>query len=177
MRVLHEAVLARGDWSLSYDKLAISNTYSHAKNRNDPRPITLSKVAFLESGFSAVDILGGSDGPPCISSFDISDVQTSSISGYNSCRRVPGCVQLVWHNHDKLANIIRLSQSILKNLIQSSKNLVIFRCILFKYAGSMYKLLWFCTDRKKASAMNNFLSFPTYFSEKVVMPSHERAYR
>ena len=65
MRVLHGAVLARGDWSLLYDKLAISNTYSHAKNRNDPRPITLSKVAFLESGFSAVDILGGSNGPPC----------------------------------------------------------------------------------------------------------------
>ena len=71
MRVLREAVLARGDWSLLYDKLAISNTYSHAKNRNDPRPITLSKVAFLESGFSAVAILGGgwlqspaSDGPP-----------------------------------------------------------------------------------------------------------------
>ena len=71
MRVLREAVLARGDWPLLYDKLAISNTYSHAKNRNDPRPITLSKVAFLESGFSAVAILGGgwlqspdSDGPP-----------------------------------------------------------------------------------------------------------------
>ena len=49
----------------------MSNTYSHAKNRNDPRPITLSKVAVLESGFSAVAILGGgwlqspaSDGPP-----------------------------------------------------------------------------------------------------------------
>ena len=28
---------------------------------------------------------------------------------------------------------------------------------------------------KKASAMNNFLSFPTYFSEKTVMASHERA--
>ena len=72
MRVLREAVLARGDWPLLYDKLAISNTYSHAKNRNDPRPITLSKMAFLESGFSAVAILGGgwlqspaSDGPPC----------------------------------------------------------------------------------------------------------------
>ena len=50
----------------------MSNTYLHAKNRNDPRPITLSKVALLESGFSAVAILGGgwlqspaSDGPPC----------------------------------------------------------------------------------------------------------------
>ena len=83
MRVLREAVLARDDWPLLYDKLArddwpllydklaMSNTYSHAKNRNDPRPITLSKVAFLESGFSAVAILGGgwlqspaSDGPP-----------------------------------------------------------------------------------------------------------------
>ena len=34
----------------------------------------------------------------------------------------PGCVQLaisVLHNHDKLANIMRLSQSILKNLNQS----------------------------------------------------------
>ena len=71
MRVLREAVLARGDWPLLYDKLAISDTYSHAKNRNDPRPITLWKMAFLESGFSAVAILGGgwlqspaSDGPP-----------------------------------------------------------------------------------------------------------------
>ena len=73
MRVLREAVLARGDWPLLYDKLAISDTYSHAKNRNDPRPITLWKMAFLESGFSAVAILGGgwlqspaSDGPPCM---------------------------------------------------------------------------------------------------------------
>ena len=71
MRVLSEAVLARDDWPLVHDKLAMSNTYSHAKNRNDARPITLSKVAFLESGFSAVAILGGgwlespaSDGPP-----------------------------------------------------------------------------------------------------------------
>ena len=71
MRVLREAVLDRGDWPLLYDKLAISNTYWHAKNWNDPRPITLSKAAFLESGFSAVAILGGgwlqspaSDGPP-----------------------------------------------------------------------------------------------------------------
>ena len=52
IRVLCEAVLARGDWPLLYDKLAISNTYLHAKNRNDIRPITLSKVAFLESGIS-----------------------------------------------------------------------------------------------------------------------------
>ena len=74
MRVLCEAVLARDDWPLLYDKLAMSNTYSHAKNRNDPHPVTLSKVAFLESGFSAVAILGGgwlqspaSDGPPWLS--------------------------------------------------------------------------------------------------------------
>ena len=71
MRVLREAVLARDNWPLLYDKLAMSNTYSHAKNHNDPRPIILSNVAFLESGFSAVAILGGgwlqspaSDGPP-----------------------------------------------------------------------------------------------------------------
>ena len=71
MRVLREAVLARGDRQSLYDKLAISNTYSHAKNRNDLRPITLSKVPFPEVGFSAVAILGGgwlqspaSDGPP-----------------------------------------------------------------------------------------------------------------
>ena len=73
MRVLREAVLARGDWPLLYDKLAIANTYSHAKNRNDLRPITLSKVSLPEVGFSAVAILGGgwlqspaSDGPPWI---------------------------------------------------------------------------------------------------------------
>ena len=71
MWVLREAVLARGDWPLLYDKLAISNTYSHAKNRNDLRPIALSKVPFPEVGFSAFAILGGgwlqsppSDGPP-----------------------------------------------------------------------------------------------------------------
>ena len=75
MRVLHEAVLARDDWPLLYDKLAMSNTYSHDKNHNDPCPITLSKVAFLESRFSAVAILGGgwlqsptSDGPPWVNS-------------------------------------------------------------------------------------------------------------
>ena len=59
IRVLREAVLAGGDWPLLYDKLAISNTYSHAKNRNDLRPITLSKVSLPEVGFSAVTILGG----------------------------------------------------------------------------------------------------------------------
>ena len=49
------------------------NTYSHAKNRNDLRPVTLSKVPFPEVGFSTVAILGGgwlqspaSDGPPCV---------------------------------------------------------------------------------------------------------------
>ena len=63
--------LARGDRPLLYDKLAISNTYSHAKNRNDLRPITLSKMSLPEVGFSAVAISGGgwlqspaSDGPP-----------------------------------------------------------------------------------------------------------------
>ena len=71
MPVLREAVLARGDWPLLYDKLAISNTYSHAKNRNDPGSITLPKLAFLKSGFYAFAILGvrwlqspASDGPP-----------------------------------------------------------------------------------------------------------------
>ena len=69
--MLREAVLACGDWPLLYDKSAISNTYSHVKNRNDACPITSSKVAFFESGFSAVAILWGgwlqspaSDGPP-----------------------------------------------------------------------------------------------------------------
>ena len=57
--------------SLLYDKLAISNTYSHAKNLKDLGPITLPKVSLPEVGFSAVAILGGgwlqspaSDGPP-----------------------------------------------------------------------------------------------------------------
>ena len=72
IQVLREAMLAHDDRPLLYDKLAMSNTYSHAKNCNDPRPITLSKMAFLESGFSAVGILEGgwlqspaTDGPPC----------------------------------------------------------------------------------------------------------------
>ena len=71
MRVPCEAKLSRDDRSLLYRGLAISNTCSHAKNRNDPVPITWSKVAFPEVGFSAVAILGGgwlqspaSDGPP-----------------------------------------------------------------------------------------------------------------
>ena len=73
MRVSCEAKLSRDDRPLLYHGLAISNTCSHAKNRNDPVPITWSKVAFPEVGFSAVAILGGgwlqspaSDGPPCI---------------------------------------------------------------------------------------------------------------
>ena len=58
-------------WPLLCDKLAISKTYLHAKNRNDLRPTTLSKVPSPVVGFSAVAILGGgwlqspaSDGPP-----------------------------------------------------------------------------------------------------------------
>ena len=51
MRVLREGVLARSDWQLLCDKLAISNTFSYAKNRNDLRTITLSKVPFPEVGF------------------------------------------------------------------------------------------------------------------------------
>ena len=72
MRVPSEAKLSRYDRPLLYRGLAISNTCSHAKNRNDPVPITWSKVAFPEVGFFAVAILGGgwlqspaSDGPPC----------------------------------------------------------------------------------------------------------------
>ena len=72
MRVPCEAKLSRDDRPLLYRGLAISKTCSHAKNRNDPVPITWSKVAFPEVGFSAVAILGGgwlqspaSDGPPC----------------------------------------------------------------------------------------------------------------
>ena len=72
MRVLREAVLACKDWPLLYNKLDISNTYLQAKNRNDLRPITLSKVSLSEVGFSTVAILGGgwlqspaSDCPTC----------------------------------------------------------------------------------------------------------------
>ena len=72
MRVPCEAKLSRDDRPLLYRGLAISNTCSHAKNRNDPVPITWSKVALPAIGFSAVAILGGgwlqspaSDGPPC----------------------------------------------------------------------------------------------------------------
>ena len=72
MWMLREAVMASGDWQLLCDKLALSNTYPHAKNRNDLHPISLSKVPFSKVGFSAVAILGGgwlqspaSDGPPC----------------------------------------------------------------------------------------------------------------
>ena len=72
MRVPREAKLSRDDRPLLYHGLAISNTCSHAKNRNDPIPITWSKVALHEDAFFAVAILGGgwlqspaSDGPPC----------------------------------------------------------------------------------------------------------------
>ena len=51
MRVLRGAGLARDDWPLLYDKLAMSNTYSHVKNCSDPRPITLSKWPSLKAGF------------------------------------------------------------------------------------------------------------------------------
>ena len=72
MRVLREAVLSRGDWPLLYDKLAMSNTDSHANNRNDLRPgYNIVKSVLASNGFSAVAILGGgwlqspaSDGPP-----------------------------------------------------------------------------------------------------------------
>ena len=73
MRVPREAKLSRDDRPLLYHGLAISNTCSHAKNRNDPNPITWSKVALHEDAFFAVAILGGgwlqspaSDGPPCL---------------------------------------------------------------------------------------------------------------
>ena len=72
MRVPREAKLSRDDRPLLYHGLAIPNTCSHAKNRNDPIPITWSKVALHEDAFFAVAILGGgwlqspaSDGPPC----------------------------------------------------------------------------------------------------------------
>ena len=57
-----------------YDKLAISNICTHAKNRNDPNPIICSKVALPEI-YSAVAILAfplaPSDGPLCIPNHDI----------------------------------------------------------------------------------------------------------
>ena len=72
MWLLPEAVLARGDWPLLYDKLAICNTYWHAKNHNDLGPITLSNASLPEVGFPTVASLGGgwlqspaSDGSPC----------------------------------------------------------------------------------------------------------------
>ena len=34
---------------------------------------------------------------------------------------------------------------------------------------------YFDSLSKRDSAMNNFFTFPTYFSEKIVMVSHERA--
>ena len=73
VRVPREAKLSRDDRSLLYHGLAISNTSSHTKNRNDPIPITWSKVALHEDAFFGVAILGGgwlqspaSDGPPWI---------------------------------------------------------------------------------------------------------------
>ena len=76
MRVPRKAKLSRDDRSLQYHGLAISNTCSHAKIRNDPIPITWSKVALHEDAFFAVAILGGgwlqspaSDGLPCGSAY------------------------------------------------------------------------------------------------------------
>ena len=69
--VLRKAILTRSDRPLLYHKLALSNACSHAKNHNDLCPVTWSKAASSEVGFSAVAILGGgwlqspaSDGPP-----------------------------------------------------------------------------------------------------------------
>ena len=59
MRVPREAKLSRDDRPLLYHGLAISNTCSHAKNRNDPIPITCSKVALPEDAIFAAAILGG----------------------------------------------------------------------------------------------------------------------
>ena len=73
MRLPRVAKMSRDDRPLLYHGIAISNTCSHAKNGNDPIPITWSKVALHEDAFFAVAILGGgwlqspaSDGPPCI---------------------------------------------------------------------------------------------------------------
>ena len=73
MWVLRKAILTRGDRPLLYHKLALSNAWWHAKNHNDLCPVTWSKAALFEVGFSAVAILGGgwlqspaSDGPPWI---------------------------------------------------------------------------------------------------------------
>ena len=72
IRVSRWSVLTCDDQTLLYSKLSLSNTYSHAKNRNDPCPATWSTAALPEVGVSAVAILGGgwlqssvSDGPPC----------------------------------------------------------------------------------------------------------------
>ena len=85
LRVLREAVQFNGDWPLLY-KLAISDTYSHAKNCNDLRPIKLSKMALPEVGFSTVAILGGgwlqspaSDGPPCLTDQRLSSISKTSM--------------------------------------------------------------------------------------------------
>ena len=93
IRVLREAVLARGDWPLLCDKLAISSAYLRAKNRNDLRPITLSKVSLPEVGFSDVAILGGgwlqspaSDGPPCHERFDMASPNFTPRYIFTECR-------------------------------------------------------------------------------------------
>ena len=51
MRVLRQAVPVPGDRPLLYDKFAISNSYSHAKNYKDPCFITCSKWPSMKSGF------------------------------------------------------------------------------------------------------------------------------
>ena len=101
MRVPCEAKLSRDDRSLLYRGLAISNTCSHAKNRNDPVLITWSKVAFPEVGFSAVAILGGgwlqspaSDGPPC-------DGIEMMHKAWSSIEEVPYCF---WRSSLKFQN-------------------------------------------------------------------------
>ena len=81
MRVPREAKLSRDDRSFLYHGLAISNTCSHAKNHNDPIPITWSKLALHEDAFFAVAILGGgwlqspaSDGAPCLCEGSFGDI-------------------------------------------------------------------------------------------------------
>ena len=54
MRVPREAKLSRDDRPLLHHGLDISNTCSHAKNRNDPILITWSKVALHEDAFFAL---------------------------------------------------------------------------------------------------------------------------
>ena len=61
MRVPHQTILTDSDHTLLYHKLVLSNTSSHAKNRNDPCPATWSKAALPEVGFSIVAILEAGD--------------------------------------------------------------------------------------------------------------------